>query len=57
MNVPTHLSSNPFVVQQVPVILSRISTGVNWKELASEHKERLKQSMDVTEREHMQNLA
>jgi hypothetical protein len=57
MNVPTHLSSNPFVVQQVPVILSRISTGVDWKELASEHKERLKQSMDITEREHMQNLA
>jgi len=34
MNVPTHLTSNPFVVQQVPIILSNISAGVNWKELA-----------------------
>jgi len=34
MNVPTHLTSNPFVVQQVPVILSNISAGINWKELA-----------------------
>lgn len=46
MNVPTHLTSNPFVVQQIPIIASEISKGRNWEELAKLHLERLKQSMD-----------
>ena len=31
MNVPTHLTINPFVVQQVPVIASSICNNRNWK--------------------------
>lgn len=47
-NVPSHLSSNPFVVQQVPMALEEIERSVDWAELANEHKQRLKQSLDVT---------
>jgi len=34
MNVPTHLTINPFVVQQVPMIASNICNNRNWKELS-----------------------
>jgi len=47
-NVPSHLSSNPFVVQQVPMALEEIEKNINWTDLAHEHMQRLKQSMDVT---------
>ena len=57
MNVPTHLSSNPFVVQQMPIIASAISKGRDWKELAEKHAIWLKQSMDETERQQIQRLA
>ena len=33
-NVPSQLSSNPFIVEQVPVVLEQIQKNVNWKELA-----------------------
>jgi hypothetical protein len=57
MNVPTHLTSNPFVVQQMPILGTKICKGQDWDELAHEHLERLKQSMDETERAHMLKLA
>jgi phosphoenolpyruvate synthase/pyruvate phosphate dikinase len=57
MNVPTHLTVNPFVVQQMPIIATNISRNSDWKELAEEHKHRLMQSMDQTERNHIQKLA
>lgn len=31
MNVPTHLSSNPFVVQQMPIIASQVCYQQDWK--------------------------
>ena len=34
MNVPTHLTVNPFAVQQLPVIASAICQNRDWKELA-----------------------
>lgn len=34
MNVPTHLTSNPFVVQQMPLIAGMISKDKNWVEIA-----------------------
>jgi hypothetical protein len=46
MNVPTHLTINPFVVQQLPVIASKIKQNRDWKALAEEHIARLTQSMD-----------
>lgn len=56
-NVPSQLSSNPFVVQQVPILLSQIEKNTDWKELAEEQLEKLKNSKDQTEKEHMQRLA
>ncbi len=57
MGVPTHLTSNPFVVQQVPMIASALASNKNWKELAEKHTVRLMQSMDQSEREQIQRLA
>ncbi len=34
MNVPTHLTTNPFVVQQIPIIATEICRGQDWDELA-----------------------
>ena len=34
MQVPTHLTVSPFVVQQVPVISAAITKDQDWKELA-----------------------
>lgn len=56
-NVPSQLASNPFMVQQVPMFLAQIEKNVNWKDLAAEHQEKLKQTLDQSEREHMQRLA
>lgn len=56
-NVPSQLSSNPFVVQQVPIISSQLENIQNWNEIIAEHKERLKKNLDETERDHMQKLA
>jgi hypothetical protein len=30
-NVPSQLSSNPFVVQQVPIMLTQIEKDKNWR--------------------------
>ena len=57
MNVPTHLTINPFVVQQVPMIASNICNNRNWKELSEQHLTRLCQSMDESERQQIQRLA
>lgn len=57
MNVPTHLSTNPFVVEQVPIIATQISHNKDWKEMAEDHHVRLCQSMDESERNQMQRLA
>lgn len=57
MNVPTHLSINPFVVQQVPIIATQICHNRDWKEMAEEHRGRLSQSMDESERQQIQRLA
>ena len=57
MQVPTHLTVSPFVVQQMPIIASAITKDQDWKEIAREHAERLKQSMDESEKEHMLKLA
>jgi threonine dehydratase len=55
MTVPTHLVTNPFVVEQMPILVSRISNNRNWQEIAEEHAGRLKQSMD--EKQQIQRLA
>jgi hypothetical protein len=34
MNVPTHLTTHPFVVQQIPIIATEISRGKDWDALA-----------------------
>jgi zinc finger MYND domain-containing protein 10 len=57
MNVPTHLTVNPFVVQQVPIIASQISQNRNWQELREESLTRLSQSMDESDRQQIQRLA
>jgi hypothetical protein len=31
MNVPTHLTTNPFVVQQIPIIATEICRGQDWE--------------------------
>lgn len=49
-NVPSQLSTNPFVVQQVPMALSEIEANVNWQELAELHSQRLKNSKDASEK-------
>ena len=46
MTVPTHLTINPFVVEQVPIIATQICHNKDWKEMAEEHLLRLCQSMD-----------
>jgi hypothetical protein len=56
-NVPSQLSSNPFVVQQVPIMLTQIEKNKNWKEMAEEHSAKLKMNKDESEKEHMQRLA
>lgn len=30
MKVPTHLTTNPFVVQQIPIIATEICKGKDW---------------------------
>ena len=57
MNVPTHLTVNPFVVQQVPMVASQILQGRDWQQLAEEALHRLTQSMDDSERQQIQRLA
>ena len=37
--------------------LAEIEKNIDWNELAAEHRQRLKQSLDVSEREHMMRLA
>jgi hypothetical protein len=56
-NTPTHMTTNPFIVEQVPMALEEIERNVNWEELANEQKLKLKQSLDLSEREHMLRLA
>lgn len=57
MSVPTHLTTNPFVVQQIPIIASQICKNKDWNKLAEEQILRLNQSMDESEKEHMLKLA
>lgn len=30
-NVPSNLSSNPFIVEQVPMVLAEIEKNIDWK--------------------------
>lgn len=57
MNVPTHLTTNPFVVEQVPVIANQICHNKDWKEMAQEHFVKLSQSMGESEKQQVQRLA
>lgn len=57
MNVPTHLSVSPFVVQQMPIIASSISKNVDWKQLSITHLKRLDQKNDAADKKILQKMA
>jgi hypothetical protein len=46
MTVPTHLVTNPFVVEQMPILASQICHNKNWEEIAELQLVKLKQSID-----------
>jgi hypothetical protein len=46
MSVPTHLTINPFVIQQIPIIATNICKNKDWRGIALSQKQKLQQSMD-----------